>query len=588
MSGRVATIHIVCCESARHTRHSRAKRKVFTTPSYYNYFNKQANKYYMLNINSIKAFTRKWHNSVPPEVWLKRNIFSEWPDYEAWLFRHGYISGSDWLYQRKTSRKLASKPLFSLITPVYNVPQIFFHACVESVLFQSYPYWELILVDDASTKTETLTWMKQYRKVDRRIKVYANIKNNGICETTNKAIKLAQGEFTVFLDHDDKLAPNALFELAKIINKTPNADIIYSDRDLISERDNLYMHLFKPDWAPETILASNYLCHLTCYKHSLLIKLNGLDKATEGSQDHDLILRAEETNPMVIHIPKVLYHWRQHQGSVALNPQSKEYAYKAARLSIQKAMERRGLSGTVNEIPTLWRGNYRVKLRPPQIKDIHICTFKHHDKWHELLAQALKESNGKPYLIFLGEGISPSSADAMEELVSWFQIKDVFMTTGKVVDKNGNIVHAGLTYDSNGKVDAIYQGLDEQETPGYMAWASTVHNVSLPYPNCFALRCKALHSVLEELEHSHRPHLIFSIAMALRKKQKRIVYTPFARFFQENAINKTLLQTKEVRKDFYRKHQTELSKGDPYFNRNLTVTKEGIALNFAPDRNNTT
>jgi glycosyltransferase involved in cell wall biosynthesis len=537
----------------------------------------------MSYIDSIKAETRKWRNVPPPEIWLKGMVVSEWPEYESWLFRNAYFTQSDWLCQRKASRKFHDKPLLSLLTPVYNVSPQFLQECVESVLFQSYPYWELLLFDDGSTRLETLTLLKRFAKIDRRIKVHLNHENLGICRTTNNAISNAKGQFSVFLDHDDKLAPNALFETVKTINRSPDVDIVYSDRDMISERGTRYMHLFKPGWAPETILSSNYLCHLTMYRRSLLVDLGGLDRETEGSQDHDLILRAEETSPRVQHIPKVLYHWRQHQDSVALNPESKEYAYQAASLSVRNALNRRGLTGAVEEIKHLWRGNYRVKLKSPSLAKIYVHSFDSlkQAEWLDIFRKAIESSDGKPYLVFLGPGITTSSEDAIEELTSWFQIPDVVMTTGKIVDKDEKIIHAGLLYDQDGHIQNIYQGMIERSAPGYMAWAASMHNVSLPHPACFALRREVVQMALDTLDASHSLHLVYSLAMKVQSMHKRIVYTPFARFFGEAPEEIMFLQSEKSQDAFYDKWRNEVTKGDPYFSQNLVISNNDIALNFS-------
>ncbi len=534
-------------------------------------------------LDTIKARIRKWRNAPPPEIWLKTMVTSEWPDYESWLFRYAFLSREDWRHQRKISRKLPKRPLCSLLTPVFNVAPKFLKECVESVLFQSYPYWELLLIDDASTRDETRSFLQQLSTLDDRITVHHNPKNRGICKTTNAALDRARGDFSVFLDHDDKLAPNALFEVAKVINTHPEADIIYSDRDLISIRDCRFMHLFKPEWAPETILSSNYLCHLTSYRTALLRELNGLDQETEGSQDHDLILRAEEMQPHVYHISKVLYHWRQHPESVAFNPESKEYAYKAASLSVSRALERRNLTGTVEEMDHLWRGNYRVILARPPKTDFHVhqVTDFRQARWIEIFSQALHTSNNKPYLIFMAPRLHPINSDALEELVSWFQIAAVGMTTGKILNERQEIIHAGLLYNPEGKIISIYQGMAEQTTHGYMAWAASSHNVSLVHPGCFAVRRKTLQKTLALFKQSGRFLDPFSLSLQVRASQKRIVYTPFARFSGKSSAIMLPLQNQENRERFFSEWQAMLKQGDPYFSRNLEIRKNDISLNFS-------
>lgn len=507
-------------------------------------------------------------------------IEAEWPDYQVWLFRYAFLSSLDWTRQRKLSRKLSRPPLFTLLTPVYNIAPDYLYRCVESVLFQTYPHWQLLLVDDASTRPETRQQLRSLARLDDRIQVHTNQTNLGICATTNRALSLARGRFCAFLDHDDRIAANALFEAAQVVNCTPEADIIYSDRDLISVNGGRFMHLFKPDWAPETILSSNYLCHLTIYRTSLLRKLQGLDQETEGSQDHDLILRAEETDPCVVHIPKILYHWRQHPESVALNPDSKQYAYDAATLSVQKALQRRGLRGTVEEIPGLWRGNYRVRFEHPATDAISLHRIDDflRVQWRPLFQQALVSSN-RPYLVFLDARLNPENSRTIEELTSWFQIDRVAMTTGLLIDSNGCIVHAGLLHDRKGAIQYIYQGKSVEETPGYMAWAASAHNVSLVHPGCFAIRRRELEASLKELKAAATYPLPLTLSLVLRSRQNRIVYTPFARFSTRNPADMGKILDPAGHRDFYKHHQALLSQGDPYFSPNLTVRNNDISLN---------
>jgi O-antigen biosynthesis protein len=536
-------------------------------------------------LERIKAEVRRWRNAPPPDRWLKSMIESDWGwmDYQSWLYRYSYLSQADWLLQRKESRSSSTKPLLSVLTPVYNTPARFLQECVESLLFQSYPYWEMVLVDDGSTLPETVSLLKKLARIDRRIRVFFKEKNEGICKTSNYALMQARGDFAIFLDHDDKFAANALYELSKAIRCSPEVDIVYSDRDMISEKGVRFMHLFKPDWAPETILSSNYLCHMTAYRRSLLTQLQGLDADTEGSQDHDLILRAEETRPHVYHIPKILYHWRQHQESVSLNPQSKDYAYSAAELSITNAISRRKLVGTVEEIPELWRGNYRVRLHPPSESEIYIHVFQGADGCDhtKMLRDALSEAGSRPYIVFLDSRISPEGDGDIQELVSWFQIPEIALSTGKIVDAENKIVHAGLITQLNGHIESIYQGMEDRKTPGYMAWAATAHNVSLPHPGCFAMRKQDAQLVVEQFLKGENLQDVFSIALFLRNKGKRILFTAFARFYVENIEMLHSYQSMDCRIGSHRWRDV-LSKGDPYFSKNLTMSHDNdVALNFS-------
>lgn len=536
-------------------------------------------------IKYIKSVTRQWRNIPPHEYWLKRIYESDyrWVDYQAWLYRYNFMSQSDWINQRTLIRRSFDKKIISILTPVYNVSANYLWECVESLFFQTYPYWELILVDDCSTKSETVDLLRRLQGFDKRIKVIFQKKNRGICLTTNRALSHAEGEFAIFLDHDDKLSPDALYEVANALRQKPDSDVIYSDRDMISEKGVRYMHLFKPGWAPETILTSNYLCHLTAYRRALLESLGGLQQDTEGSQDHDLILRAQETSPNVTHIPKILYHWRQHTESVSLNPESKEYAYKAAIRSVEKALERRGLEGKVEEISGLWRGNYRVKLQPPPLDGVYLHFYSFSDEldFAQTIGDAVNKAGNNPFIIFSDKALEPVEKDWMEELVSWFKIDGVSLVTGKILDNRKRIIHAGLIINENSFVESVYYGLNDSETPGYMAWAATAHNISFAHPACFALRREEAIDILHQFERKRGVLDFYSFCLCYRSLGRRIVYTPFAKFVtsDENIERVGLIRVdcKELKKSY----GGLITKRDPYFSRNIAVSPEGVSLNFS-------
>ncbi|MCP5325080.1 MAG: glycosyltransferase family 2 protein [Oceanospirillaceae bacterium] len=220
---------------------------------------------------------------------------------------------------------------FSVVVPVFNTPVALLKACVDSVLGQTYPNWQLILVDDASDKAATRDYLSTLEDSDSRIKVLIRSQNGHISEATNTGIRAASGDFVAFLDHDDTLAPQALNELAQCITDHPDVKFIYSDEDLISESGERIAPHFKSDWNPDLLLCHNYVTHLSCYRADVLKALGGLRKGVEGAQDYDLVLRTlSYIKPEFIqHIPKVLYHWRMVEGSTALSADAKSYATEA-------------------------------------------------------------------------------------------------------------------------------------------------------------------------------------------------------------------------------------------------------------------
>jgi GT2 family glycosyltransferase len=245
-------------------------------------------------------------------------------------------------YEAQRSYAFKSKPLVSILTPAYNTPPVYFGELMASLQAQTYENWELCLADGGS-KEESIAAFKDWQSREPRLKLNLLQKNLGIAGNTNAAADLASGEYVAFLDHDDILPPDALFEMVRTAQDT-GADFIYSDSDNIDEEQR-HSPFFKPDFSPDFLRAINYICHFTVMSRALFDKVGRFRLGFDGSQDHDLFLRASEQAQKIVHVPKILYHWRAHQESVALNPGSKLYAAEAGVKAVQEHMDRIGMKG---------------------------------------------------------------------------------------------------------------------------------------------------------------------------------------------------------------------------------------------------
>lgn len=279
--------------------------------------------------------------------------------YSVWA-RHDLPRPSDLRGLRHEAESFSYKPLISVVVPVYNPEPRWLEDMLDSVILQVYPNWELCVHDDASTEEHVRGILERYRRVDRRIKVTCGQENAGICEASNAALSNATGEFVALLDHDDELTPDALFEVVRLLQGHPGADLIYSDEDMMDEAGNRFGPRFKPDWSPEMLLALNYVIHLSVYRMSLLGEIGGFRPGFEGSQDYDLVLRFTEKTDKVFHIPKVLYHWKAVRGSVAADVEAKPQTHERTRRALQEALERRGLRGSVED--EFYHSVFRARL----------------------------------------------------------------------------------------------------------------------------------------------------------------------------------------------------------------------------------
>ena len=235
----------------------------------------------------------------------------------------------------------------SVVTPVYNPPQIAFEECIESVLNQKYLDWEWCLVDDCSSQAWVRKRLNELQAQDQRIKVYFRSKNGGIVAASNDALALVSGEFVALLDNDDALHLDALEEVANCVLANPTVDYIYTDEDKINEDGEHYEPFLKPKWSPERFLAQNYCSHLSVIRTSLINKVGRFRDGFDGSQDYDLFLRVTEQARSIIHIPKILYHWRAVTGSTALAGDNKLYAFTAATKAVREHLERRSIPAEV-------------------------------------------------------------------------------------------------------------------------------------------------------------------------------------------------------------------------------------------------
>jgi glycosyltransferase involved in cell wall biosynthesis len=254
----------------------------------------------------------------------------------------------------------SNKPLVSVLMPTYNSPLNYLQEAIESVQAQVYEHWELCIADDASPRPEVRKYLMDAAQKDPRIVLSLREKNGHISESSNTALHSASGEWVALLDHDDRLHPLALFWVVNALQKQPDANIIFSDEDKIDGSGVRFGPYFKGEYNRELMWAQNMISHLGCYRRSELLEIGGFRVGYEGSQDYDLALRVIERSAphQIVHVPRVLYHWRAIAGSTALAADQKPYAESASRKALEGHLERIGLAATVSpspEIPSMNR-----------------------------------------------------------------------------------------------------------------------------------------------------------------------------------------------------------------------------------------
>jgi GT2 family glycosyltransferase len=255
-----------------------------------------------------------------------------------------------------------SPPTISVLVPVHDPPPEFVKRAIESVVGQSYPRWQLCVVDDGSRDPAVRELLEAYAASDERIQLQRREQAGGISSATNAALGMATGEFVALLDHDDELAPTALAEVVAHLRAQPDTDVVYTDEDRLLADGSRFGGVLKPDWSPDLLRASMYTCHLGVYRRALVEEVGGFRGELDGSQDFDLMLRLAERTARIGHVPEVLYHWRASDASVAINPTAKPYAYEAGRRAVQEHLDRTGVAGVASpsELPGLYRIAHRV------------------------------------------------------------------------------------------------------------------------------------------------------------------------------------------------------------------------------------
>jgi len=276
-----------------------------------------------------------------------------------------YFGKEDFKYQRKLRKErltkkriyaledemwsLPYKPKISVVMPVYNVEKQWLKEAIDSVIVQVYPNWELCIADDASPGAHIKEVLDYYSKKDERIKVVYLENNLGIAGASNAALSFATGKYIAFLDHDDCLSRDSFFEVVKLLNEKPQADLIYSNEDKLTMGGMRLRPVYKTSWDPELFLSYNYLCHLVVCRAELIERIGGFREGFDGSQDYDLLLRITELTPHIFHIPKVLYHWRMIPGSTAAIVDAKSKAFGSARRALEDALKRRQIDGVIED-----------------------------------------------------------------------------------------------------------------------------------------------------------------------------------------------------------------------------------------------
>ena len=532
---------------------------------------------------------------------------------------------------KKEIESFKYKPLISVIIPTYNTPLKFLNEAVKSVQTQFYQNWEIIIYDDASSNESTISFLKKIK--DPKIKVFFSKKNRHISKNTNLAIQKSNGEYLAFLDHDDTLSKNALYEIVKILQKTKNIDFFYSDEDKLTQASKRHSPFFKPDFSYDLLLSCMYITHLRVIRKEVLKKVGIHNSEYDGAQDWDLALRFYEKNAKFYHIPKILYHWREGKDSTASSFSfAKDYAYSAQRKLLEAHLKRVKENALVSE--GKWRGSWRIKrkiednpkveiiipfkdkvdylrkciesiLKKSSYKNYEILlidnnsmeteTFKYLEtlsniknirmvKYKKRFNYSLINNFGakitkSDYLLFLNSDIEVITKDWIECLLENSQRKNIGAVGGLLLYKDGTVQHAGIILGLGGVAAHSHRGFDGFSN-GHGGFLTVQRNYSAVTAACMMIERQKFEKVKgfdPKLEIAYND---VDLCLRLEREGFNTVYTPYVKLyhFESKTRKKTKGENIHDTNMFIRKYKQLLLKGDPYYNPNLTLSKEDFTI----------
>ena len=577
----------------------------------------------------------------PKEFWIRlhERFEPEEVPYGPWY--QAYVPDQETLEAQK-KHKFDYRPLISIAVPAYQTPVEFLKQMIESLISQTYPEWELCIANASPDNEEMQRVLADYSAKDSRVR-FCNLKENlGIAENTNRAFSMAKGEFMGLLDHDDLLAPNALYEIVQALQDHPQADALYTDEDKVTtELDEHFQPHLKPDFNLDLLRSNNYLCHFFVVRRSIVEKAGGFRKEFDGAQDYDFIFRCTENAREVLHVPEILYHWRTHKASTADNPASKMYAFEAGKRAIEANLERTGTKGVVSHTQDL--GFYRVKY-PVQGKPLVSVIIPNKDEKETLqtcmemlnnntsyqnfeiiiiennsttdeIFRYYKELSKDPrihllrwgkefnysainnfgvahakgeYLLFLNNDIKSINPDWMEELLGVCQRPEVGGVGAKLIYPDNTIQHAGCVVGMGGIAGHMFVDMPADRT-GYLHKASLLQDMSAVTAACLMMKKEVFEEAggfTEELAVAFND---VDLCLKVRKNNHLIVYDPYAKLYHMESKTRGAEDSKEkVRRfqteiEYMRCHWLDILKnGDPYYNKNLSLTKWNYSLKPIP------
>jgi O-antigen biosynthesis protein len=536
-------------------------------------------------------------------------------EYQQWFERHRATT-NDLDQMRHELRAFRFLPVISIITPVFDTPVPRLEEAIESVQAQVYENWELLLINDGSTAADLVRAFPVLGMRDRRISPVTLESHQGISVASNRGLALARGEWIAFLDHDDILEPDALFQVVNLLQTHPDADLIYSDEDKLGE-NGFEAPLFKPGWSPDFFLSYNYVGHLTAVRREIVEKIGGFRSEFDSAQDYDFFLRIIERTDHVHHIPRVLYHWRRSEDSSAISVRQKPGQLDASRRAIEDYLQRRDERAYV---AVDWQTHaFWIRRELSEAKKISIIVWNGHNverlaervesltagtsypgyeivvvgegsqslpptRHRELRASdvsnaaasnnlAVQQTDG-PWLLFLHAGIQPIESNWLTIMAEHVQRPEVGAVGARLVNSNDTIEHAGIVVGVNGIAQPAFRGFPA-EHPGVNRQLQVSRNCSAVSSACLLTPRQIFLEVGGFDESLPAPLADIDLCLKIRRAGYLIVYTPFAKLYCDAPQPAKIHISGEA---IMRRRWSDLLERDPYYNPNFSRERADFSL----------
>jgi glycosyltransferase involved in cell wall biosynthesis/2-polyprenyl-3-methyl-5-hydroxy-6-metoxy-1,4-benzoquinol methylase len=546
--------------------------------------------------------------------------------YQVWL-EHHQLKPADIERMRAALETFTHIPLISIVIPVYNTEEVWLRRAIESVQAQVCQNWEICMVNDASTKSHIMPILDGYAASDPRIRVKHLSKRTGITGASYEALAMARGEFVGLLDHDDELTPDALWEITSWLNRIPDLDLLYSDEDKLTTDGARVDPFFKPDWSPDLLLSMNYITHFAVFRRGVLESIGGFKSEYEGAQDHDLLLRFTEQTNRIVHIPKILYHWRMGHSSSASSASAKPFASESGRRAIEDALQRRGYQASV-EILSSGRYRTRYKIQKPSLVSIIIPTKDQLRLLRQCLVSIEEKTSYHPYeiiiidnngrdpetiqyldalsdqhrvlhypqpfnfsainnfgadqakgeyLLFLNDDTQVIDGEWLAALVEQAQRPEVGAVGAKLLYPDNRIQHGGVILGIFGGAGHAFRNLPDNRT-AYFGLADLARNCSAVTAACMMVSRKLFMEIGGFDEQLKVVYNDVDLCLRMRQRGYLILYTPFAVLYHFESATRGRLRPVREEELFCRRWDDVIRLGDPYYNPSLTLTREDWSL----------